>query len=219
MQRHMFPHLLINSVIDGHTAKSLVKEARAFAQSRTSMTESYTPVAGATVTEVVSLGNGIDLVPWADVFNGNHRMLFYPDLSTPFVHMRARPNSAFRTRSTERQVLLSPSDDAEVAFEISKNEIIDQNIQIQDAVRCITTQSIRSIAVLGNWVQFDKKIANDLSGSGYSYNEALFDRAVSMASFNPVILDGDSIARMHNLFENFKPSEKEVMRVALDRLN
>ncbi len=61
-QGHAVLHLLINSVIDGHSTKSLIEEARAFADSRTSITESYTPLASVTVAEAVSLGDNIDLV-------------------------------------------------------------------------------------------------------------------------------------------------------------
>ncbi len=58
---HMLTLVLINGVIDGHSAKSLIAEARAFAVSRTSITEWYTPLAGVTVKEAVSLGSDIDL--------------------------------------------------------------------------------------------------------------------------------------------------------------
>ena len=53
VQDYVLPLFLINGVIDGHSAKSLVADARAFAVSRTSITEWYTPLAGVTVTEAV----------------------------------------------------------------------------------------------------------------------------------------------------------------------
>lgn len=67
MQDHVVPLILIESVIDCHSAKSFVDEALAFADCRRIIAETYTPLAGATVEKAVSLGDGIDLVPWADV--------------------------------------------------------------------------------------------------------------------------------------------------------
>ena len=225
-QGHAVPVLLINSVIDGHSTKSLIEEARAFAGSQTSITESYTPLAGATVAEAVSLDDNIDLVPWADVPDGNQKTVFGPGgaydglalLTSILRPMQAFANSAVRIRSADCQVLFSSSKDAEAAREASNRENNNRTVQIQDVVRCITVLSERPVAVLGNWAQFDKKIANDISGRGYSYNGALFENAVRAASSKPMALEGELIARLFHRFEEFKPSEKNVVRVSLDRL-
>ena len=123
-QGHAVPVLLINSVIDGHSTKSLIEEARAFAGSQTSITESYTPLAGATVAEAVSLDDNIDLVPWADVPDGNQKTVFGPGgaydglaLLTSILRPRqAFANSAVRIRSADCQVLFSSSKDAEAVL-------------------------------------------------------------------------------------------------------
>jgi hypothetical protein len=44
VQAHMFPHFLISSIIDGHSAKQLTKDARTFAAARRSAIEFYTPL-------------------------------------------------------------------------------------------------------------------------------------------------------------------------------
>ena len=86
-------------------------------------------------------------------------------------------------------------------------------------MRCITVLSVRPVAALGNWARFDKKIANDISATGYQYNGALFENAVRAASSKPVALEGEPIAKLFHCFEEFKRSEKNVMRVSLDRLS
>ena len=107
IQGHMFPHRMVDSIIVGKSAKSLVEEARAFAASPTSVTESYTPVAGATVAEVVSLGDNIELVPWAEVPDVDQMKVFdssgryYPFTSSLPVPLplRAAANMAVRVRA------------------------------------------------------------------------------------------------------------------------
>ncbi len=49
VQGHVLPYLLINNVVDGHSPMPLIEEARAFAASRTSITEMYTALAGISV--------------------------------------------------------------------------------------------------------------------------------------------------------------------------
>ena len=220
VQDHVLPFLLINSVIDSYSAKSVVAEARAFAASRTSKTEWYTPLAGVTVTEAVILGRDIDLIPWADVPDGDQKTNFGPDsLHHRWALIPAIATSAIRFRSAECQVLFSSHEDAKTSTEATVSEQIARHDQIQDVVRCITALSVCAVAAIGNWGQFDRKIANDICGAGYSYGSALFESAVRGASFKPLALYGESIAELFHRFEEFKPSEKSVMRVALDRLN
>jgi hypothetical protein len=73
MQPHMVPHFLIAKVLEGFAAKPLIAEARAFAATRRSATELYTPLAGVTLGAELNLGNYIDLVPWVNVSNGDHK--------------------------------------------------------------------------------------------------------------------------------------------------
>lgn len=223
VQDHMLPLFLINGVIEGHSAKSLVAEARAFAVSGISKTEWYTALAGVTVTEAVSLGSDIDLVPWADIPDSDQKTKFGPDSShlshlSIFAQMPATATSAIRVRSAECQVLFSSIEAAKIAIE-DASENTARNVQIQDVVGCITALSVCAVAAIGNWGRFDQKIANDISGAGYSHGSALFESAVRVASSRPIALDGESIAELFHRFEEFEPSEKSVMRVALDRLN
>jgi hypothetical protein len=227
MQDYVLSLVLINGVIDGHSAKSLIAEARAFAASRTSITEWYTPLAGVTVTEAVSLGRDIDLIPWADVPDGDQKTKFGPDSLRPklalsiqiFPQMLAVATSAIRIRSAECQVLFSSYKDAKIAIEDIASENAARNVQVQDIVRCITALSVLPVAAIGNWGQFNQKIANNIGGAGYSYGQALFESALHAASSKPVALDGASVALLFHRFEDFNASEKSVMRVALDRLN
>ncbi len=221
VQDYVLPVFLINGVIDGHSAKSLIAEARAFAVSGMSKTEWYTALAGVTVTKAVSLGRDIDLVPWADVPDSDQKTKFGSDPShlSTFLQMPAKATSAIRIRSAECQVLFSSHEDAKIAIEDIGREVTARSVQIQDVVRCITTISVHVVAAIGNWGQFDQKIVNDICGAGYSHGVALFESAVYKASSKPIALDGESIAELFHRFEDLKPSEKNVMRVSLDRLN
>ena len=61
IQEHMVPFQMVEGVVAGKSAKSTIEAARAFAASPTSVTDSYMPVSGATITEAVSLGGNIDV--------------------------------------------------------------------------------------------------------------------------------------------------------------
>lgn len=226
-QGHMVPHHIVDSIIVGKSAKSLVEEARAFAASPTSVTESYTPVAGATVAEVVSLGDNIELVPWAEVPDVDQKKVF--DSRGPYfafmsslpvpLPLRAAANMAVRVRSAEYQVLFSSSQEAQEVREAATIATTEQAVRIRDIVRCITLQGERSVVPLGKWALFDKEIANNLAGTGFSFNGDLFDNAVYAASRDPVALDAGCIARLFRRFEAFKDSAKDPLRISVDRLN
>ncbi len=227
IQEHMVPNRMVDSNIVGKSAKSLVEEARAFAACPTSVTESYTPVAGATVAEVISLGDNIELVPWAEVPDVDQKKVF--DSSGPhFAFMSSLPvplpllaaaNMAVRVRSAEYQVLFSSSQEAKEVREAGTAATAEQAARIRDIVRCITLQGERGVAALGNWALFENEIVNSLAGSGFSFNPALFDIAVYSASRDPVALEAESIARLFRCFEALRDSVKDPLRISIDRLN
>jgi len=212
---NLFPSMLVESIIEGHSAKSIVDKARAFANSRMSMTETYAPLAGATVAEVVSLVDDISLVPWAEVPDSSQKTYFGP--SSP---RRLPPqwlptaNSAIRIRAAKCQALFSSYEDAD-AKKAAEINISTQIAKIDDVMRCIIAQSEHPIQVIGYWTQFDKKIANEMIGS--SYNTVPID-GTKVDISPPIALDGESIAGLFHNFVDFKPSEKNVIRISLDRL-
>ena len=104
-------------------------------------------------------------------------------------------------------------------MEVSDENIEINTVQIQDIVRCMTAISVRPLAITGSWMQFDHKTASALSPIGYSYSENLFDNTLSVASFNPVQLDGEAVAQLFGRFQEYKSSDKNVLRITLDRLN
>lgn len=224
IQGHVLPYLIINNVVDGRSPMPLIEEARAFAASRTSITEMYTALAGVTVAEAVSLGPSIDLIPWADVPDGNQKTMFGTDLShrefgSPMPQQRSIATAAIRIRSVECQVLFASHEDAKPAIEDAGNEIIARTELARDVVRCITALSVCPVGAVGGWSQLDKTIANQFAGTGYSYGGALSDFSIHVASFKPVALDGASIGELFSRFEKLKPSERAVIRITLDRLN
>ena len=226
IQEHTVPHRMVDSIIVGKSAKSLVEEARAFAASPTSVTESYTPVAGATVAEVASLGDNIELVPWSEVPDVDQKKIF--DSNRPYysfmsslpvpLPLRAAANMAVRVRSAECQVLFSSSQEAQEVREAVTIATTEQAARIRDIVRCITLQGERGVASLGQWELFEKEIAN-FAGTGSSFNGALFDNAVYTASRDPVALEAECIAHLFRRFEAFKDSAKDPLRISVDRLN
>ncbi|MCH7686235.1 MAG: hypothetical protein IH899_06085 [Planctomycetes bacterium] len=201
-------------------------EALAFADGRRSTAESYAPLAGVTVAEAVSLGDGIDLVPWADVPDSIQKTSFRPDSSHHELpssrqitsQMPATENSAIRIRVAESQILFPSHKDAKSEIETLSSEFTAQHTQIEDVVRCMIALSERPVAALGYWTQFDKKIANELSSTSSSYDAARFDNTVRTISSNPVVLEGESVAGLFLLFVELKSSEKKVMRISLERL-
>ena len=227
MQDHVVPLLLIESIIDGHSAKSFVDEALAFADCRRSTAETYTPLAGATVEKAVSLGDGIDLVPWADVPDSFQKTSFDSDSSnhelasswqiTP--QMPATGNSAIRIRVEDCQILFSSREDDKAEIEALSGNFSAKFVKKEDVVRCIIAQSERPVAVLGYWTQFDKKIAHEFGKASHSYDEARSDKKVHTMSAGPMVLDGESIAGLFHRFVELNSSEKKVMRISLDRLS
>ena len=216
------PHLLINGVIGGHqSAESLIDEARSFAKSQTSTTDSYTPLAGVTVSEVVSLGDDIELLPWNDIPESPQKTGFSerPDLSKRlFPKTPVFATSAIRIRSAECQALFPSKEDAEIPHKVAAKERSDRQIRALDAVHCITAVSTSVVAALGHWAQFGNKIANDISVVPFEIDGAPSEIAIRVASYRPVALDGQPIAQLFQNFEGFEPTEKEVIRVGLDRL-
>ena len=235
MEDHVIPQFLILSVINGFSAKSLVDEILAFADCRSSVTETYAPLAGATIDEAVSLGVGIDLVPWTDVPKSIHwadepesiKMThinpnWYSHKLIPFrqtfPQMEATKNSAIRIRVKERNVFFTSSTEAKTEYENLSKEFTNHISQIEDVVRCITALSGQPVAALGYWTQFNSSLANEMIGSSFSHFEASIDNSAHTMFTKPIALEGQSIAELYNRFVDFNSSEKNVMRISLDRL-
>lgn len=221
---HMLTAHLIRNVVDGHSSKTVVKEARTFAASPTSSTVSYTALAGITVAEAVCLGPNVDLVPWIDVHDSAQKTIFGTEVAPQEIGLsmwqqRSIATSAIRVHSAECQVVFSSHEDAKPMVEASNREATARTELRLDVLRCLTALSVYPVASIGGWSQFDRTVPNSFIGTGYWHNGDLFDRAVKVASADPVALDGKSIAELFQQFEKFKPAEKSVMRVALDRLN
>jgi len=175
-----------------------------------------------------SLGNNIDLVPWADVPDDDQKRKFGPDLSdrdfavmmSGFPRGRASAASAIRIRSPEHQVLFSSNKDAEASAVNSGVEFsMARTLQVRDVVGCITALSVCAVAAISSWSRFDRKIVNAISPSGYSHDGTLFDHAVSAASKKPETLDKKAVAELFSHFQKLDSREKDVMRIALARLN
>jgi hypothetical protein len=175
------PHLLIRSAIDGHCVASVVDEARHFAESKKSASDSYTALAGVTVTEALSLGSTLDLIPWSDIPRTDHKSVF--ELPKP---LAVTPNLAIRHRSAESRVLFSSLENAE-ANKISAKTDRMPFTWIDDFVRCIIALNVCPVARLGGWTQFSNRIADALgSTTVYSYTPEIFDQNTLFISLGPV---------------------------------
>ena len=118
----------------------------------------------------------------------------------------------------ECQALFSSKEDAEIAPEVAATEHAERKIRALDAVHCISVLSTSVVAALGHWAQFGQKIANDISVVPFEIDGTPSEIAIRVASYRPVALDGQPIAQLFQNFEGFEPTEKEVIRVGLDRL-
>lgn len=227
IQPHMFPHFLIDSIIGGKPAGTLVEEARAFAVSRSSASTFYAPIAGVTVTEPINIGDAVALVPWIDVPEVRQKKFFGPNggayalvpYALPGMLSRASANLAVRGSLPECQVLFSSNEEAARAFETGVAPGNRLAIPIRDIVRCLTIGSERAVAALGDWIQFDNPIANCLVGSGYSYSNAMFDNAVYVSSLDPSKLDSAPISRLLRCYKAFNDADRDALNISVDRFN
>lgn len=227
IQGHAVPHRLVDSIILGKSAKPLIEQARAFAASPRSVAELYAPVAGATVGATVSLGENVDLVPWAEVPDAEQKRVFnsiepsHESMSSLLAPLsfRATANMAVRIRLPDCQVLFPSREMAQEAWEAAVASTTERSEQLRDVVRCITLQSERAVAVLGQWSRFEKEIANDIFGTGYHFNGALLDTAFYFASRNPDALEADSITHLFRRFEALERSARDPLRISVDRFN
>lgn len=218
-QGQALAHFLVNRAIEGHSVASMVKEARAFAKSPICVTESYTALAGFTVAEVVSLNQNTDLIPWSEVPESRHKAFFEEEVSPSFPAVRAMPNLAVRTRSAKAQVLFSSHKEASASMKDPDGGSAIPTVQIDDLLRCITAISVRRVAAIGSWVQFDTKIADIIGPSFYSLRPGVFDHGLWQLSKKAVVLNGRDIVRLFHLFGGLEPADRDVMRIALDRLS
>jgi Apea-like HEPN len=218
-QGQALPRLFVSRAIEGHSVKSMLKEARAFAKSPMCVTQSYTALAGVTVAAVVSLKEDTDLIPWSDVPESTHKALFEEEVSPSIPAVRAIPNSAVRTSSAKAQVLFSSHKEAKASTKDSDGSSTIPTAQIDDLLRCITTMSVQRVAAIGSWVQFDNEIADIIGPSFYLHRPGVFDHGLWQLSRKPVVLTGRDIVRLFHLFGELKPADKDVMRIALDRLS
>ena len=217
VQSRAFPYQLINCVMDGQSAKKLVEEARAFAAAPACATEIYTPLAGATLDEAVSLRGDVDLLPWGDVPDGYQKAVFD---EVPHRSMQPKGDLALRFRTASNQVLFPSFKQAEAAGRLPPTESSKQNkLLVDDMVRCVAALNESHVVALGHWAQFEQQVATLCFARSYSKGPALSDVSAHLATRNPRALDGELITRFFHDFGEFSPAEINVMRIGLDRLN
>jgi hypothetical protein len=208
---------LIAATLNGEDPEQVLSEIRAFASSRVAVAEQYRPMAGFFLEKAIALKPDMDLIPWQDVPDGPQKQRFNRSFSysayayAPFFHFPVLPTAALRTRGPCHQVLFASHDEA---LKIDLEQLSRLGECARDLERCITCLTASPVAILADWEQSDNKIANGMSGQGYSYGKLLFDSVLERAC---PMLDAPSIADLYSRFEKFK--EKPPIRVALDRLS
>jgi len=223
IQNHMLPNILINAAIEGGAVDRLVEQARKLASSGTSSITSYTPIAGAAVSQSLVLAADIDLVPWENVSDSPQKEKFggaqtrLESLSMGFPRLAVVPTAAIRTNFGERQILYSSFAEVEPTSRASLAELTEQNERIGDIVKCIVALAARPVAALGSWIQIDDGFASRVTGTSYYGSEALFD--IHMQTSSPAALDGVGVAELFQRFMQMNSPEKRALRIALDRLN
>lgn len=227
IQDHVIPRRLVKRVIAGASAKSVVEEVREFVAAGSCRTVFYTAIAGATVTETISVDENMEILPWSNVpnidqkniFSGNLPKLDFSTQEPTLTGYQSNANMAFRMWSAESQALFSSSDEANKKMRSDRTSIMNFRLKIEDLIRCITLASGRSVVAIGSWGLLDKEIANNLMGPAFSFEGTLFDRDIYVSSLNPLTLSSDSITHLVKRFNVFDEAGKQPLRVCMDRFN
>lgn len=177
-------------------------------------------MAGFSLEKTITLKDGFDLVPWAEVPESVQKKRFGVKanirsiIEGPFSRFPIEPTAALRTREAPPRILFESQASAP-AISVNGLNLLEE--QAMDVERCITCLAVRPIAILGSWEQLDNEIASAIVGEAYSYGNALFDTVLRTGASYRV--EGESIADLFRLFDNFDASQKAPIRIALDRLN
>jgi Apea-like HEPN len=223
IQEHMLPCVLVGAALEGKDTEEQLATARRFAASRTSTVDTFALLAGVNVAHVVTLQEGLELIPWSQVPEGRGKEWFR-DASDParvplgtFRQFAVRPTLAIRHRARNRQVLFASYEEACPSGEdVRLAETKAQYELTADVVRCITASAVWPIALLGNWSQLDDEFGDRLGGSSYHYSNSLFDMSVARTATDP--LDRDKTARLFGQYAALDGEDKDVLRIGLDRL-
>lgn len=223
IQEHTFPHHIVDAIITGKPAGPLIDEARAFAESRTSASAFYAPIAGATVMEPVGLDHDIELVPWSNVPAVLQKTFFdsygpYREL-LPLSIFHVTATTAILIRSPSCRVLFSSKEEANRLVKAVVAPVDLRVTLVRNIIRCITVEGGTSVVELGGWTQFDVQIANNLIGTSYSFSNALFNHAVYAATRDPARLDTASIPSLFLYYEEFADLGKNSLNISLDRFS
>ena len=221
------PSLLISQAIAGRAPDKLVKQARAFATSRESSVTWYFALAGVATGTRFHLAKNIQLIPWSDVpacaqkrdFELERSSRDWLDESLIRPALRATASAAIRIRFKKAQVLFRSAEAEKVSLERQANEDVAMLDNVRDATRCLNLLSSSAVLDLGNWPVFDDPFASLLGSSGISYSSDIFDQSVALATWHPEAVDSSPVSQLFRLFDKFDRSDKDVMRMALDRLS
>jgi hypothetical protein len=216
IQNHMLPHILIDAAIQGRSVEALISDAIALASLKSSAEIWFTPIAGIKLVGKAVLADDVNLIPWSEVPDSPQKTKFgnTSRMISDFTQFTAIPTAAIVKHIAPQQVLFSasppPSDVGRFKDMISRTE------ETNDIVRCITALTVRPVAALGSWSQLTNAYANWLVGVSYSWGEALFDAGVSVT---PAELYPAVISELFRKFVQLNASDRNVLRIALDRLN
>jgi len=199
---------------------STIRELKDFVASGMSGIEVFAPLAGLKVYGPVELNDELSLIPWSDVPEMEQKRRFGDEqpyyIDQPVI-MRVRPNSAVLLKIPTHRILFPSAQDA-----ANSNKQIGKRIfsgYADDVVRCGVTLMNGPVGAVGMWTSLTNRAAQLLMHKGYSYNADLFDNILVNASLDPRNTNEEQFRDLFSKFVTVSPSEKDVLRVAIDRLN
>ncbi|MGE5512267.1 MAG: hypothetical protein ACM31O_13555, partial [Bacteroidota bacterium] len=221
IQNHMLPHVFVRDALDGKAVEESLASARSFAASEKSNVDTYFPVAGVDAVEAVPLKDGLTLVPWSQVPEGNGKRWF-DDASNPARRtlgsshfVTVRPTLAIRFTERGRKVLFASRAEAYPNEQLRLTEFRDQWELSADVMRCITATAVCPSAILGSWADLDDGFANRLGGSDYRYQaNAMIDLRLA----RPHHAIDPKIADLFQRYIAIGGEVRDVLRISLDRL-
>lgn len=221
IQDHMLPHVFVHDAVEGKDVAESLARARSFAASDKSNVDTFVPLAGVDAVEPVTLKEGLALIPWNQISDGNGKRWF-EEASDParralgsFSLVTVKPTLAIYFSEQNRKVLFASHDEAYPNESRRLDEVSDQWALSADLVRCITASSVCPVAILGSWTQLDGGFANRLGGSGYHYQpSAMMDLRLAKPH-HPI---DPKFADLFGHYIALGSEVRDALRISLDRL-
>lgn len=216
---HVLPSALLRRVLLGSSVQSVLHEFREFAESRSSGAVWYAALAGVSVSEPISLDDGVEVVPWDLVPDSSAGKKFLEfRQADPMSGLKALPNCAIKISLPNRRVFfenaMQTEDPLGSLSEISRCHDIGADIQ-----RALTLTSQKQVGFLVTWTQATNSVANEFAGSAIAHSRGADDSGLFSSSLQPVLSNPTETRTTLQKLTVLKAKEQAAIRTAIDRLS